>query len=90
MEIPFVVEVICDTKVCIRSTYLLINPVNDQVTDPVVAEKSFPHNEHLVPIELITKSTATSIRLRCSPGELAALDMPMRTDDINPDELGAT
>ena len=87
MEIPVGVEVFCNTEVCGRSTYLLINPVNDQVTHLVVAEKSFPHTERLVPIEWVTKSTATSTQLRCSPNELAGMDMFIQTDYLKPDKL---
>lgn len=87
MEIPVGVDVICGTEVCGRSTYLLINPVNEQVTHLVVAEKSFPHIEYLVPIEWIIESTATSTRLRCSPRELAGMDMFMQSDYLKPDEL---
>jgi len=87
MEIPVGVEVICGSEVCGHSMYLLINPVNDQVTHLVVAEKSFPHTEHLVPIEWISESTATATRLHCSPDELAGLEMFMQSDYLKPDEL---
>jgi len=87
MEIPVGVEVICGTQVCGRSRYLVINPVNDQVTHLVVAKKAFPHTEYLVPVDWILESTATSTRLRCSPTELAGMDRFMQTDYINPDEV---
>jgi sporulation protein YlmC with PRC-barrel domain len=87
MEIPVGVEVICGTQVCGRSMYLVINPVNDRVTHLVVAKKTFPHTKHLVPVDFIIKSTATSTQLRCSPTELADMDRFMETDFIKPDEV---
>ncbi len=74
MEIPIGVEVICGTEVCGHSTRLVINPVNDQETHLVVAEKHFPNTEHLVPVRQILESTATSTQLRCGPKELAGMD----------------
>ena len=87
MEIPVGVDVICGTAVCGRSKYLVINPVNDQVTHLVVAETALPHTEHLVPLDYILSSTATSTRLRCSPNELANLEPFMKNDCLNPLEL---
>ena len=87
MEIPVGVEVICGTQVCGRSMYIVINPVNDRVTHLVVAIKTFPHTKHLVPVDRIIKSTATSTQLRCSPTELAGMERFMETDFIKPDEV---
>lgn len=87
MEIPVGVDVICGTEVCGRSKYLVINPVNDQVTHLVVAEKTFPHARHLVPLDTVRSSTATSTRLRCSASELAGMDAFIPTDYLDPVEL---
>lgn len=87
MEIPVGVNVICGTAVCGRSKYLVINPVKDQVTHLVVAETALPHTEHLVPLDYILSSTATSTQLRCSPNELADLELFMKNDYLNPLEL---
>ena len=74
MDIPIGVDVTCSTQVCGRSTYLVINPVNDRVTHLVVAEKDFPHSERLVLVDYIVESTPASIRLRCTPCELVGMD----------------
>lgn len=87
MEIPVGVDVICGTEVCGRSKYLVINPVNDQVTHIVVAEKAFPHTEHLVPLDYFLSSTATSTQLRCTPDELAGMASFMKSDYLNPLDL---
>jgi uncharacterized protein YrrD len=89
MEIPVGVDVICGTEVCGRSKFLVINPVNDQVTHLVVAEKAFPHMEHLVPLDYILSSTATSTQLRCSAKELAGMEDFMPTDYLDPAALEA-
>ncbi|BBO93097.1 PRC-barrel domain-containing protein [Desulfosarcina ovata] len=87
MEIPVGVDVICGTAVCGCSKYLVINPVNDQVTHLVVAEKLPPHTERLVPLDYILSSTAASTQLRCSPSEFADLEPFMKNDYLNPLEL---
>ena len=74
MDIPIGVDEACSTQVCGRSTYLVINPVNDRVTHLAVDEKDFPHSERLVPVDYIVESTPTSIRLRCMPRELVGMD----------------
>ncbi|WP_054700242.1 hypothetical protein [Desulfosarcina cetonica] len=89
MEIPVGVDVICGTEVCGRSKYLVINPVNDQVTHLVVAEKAFPHAQHLVPLDTVQSSTATSTRLRCSASELAGMDAFIPSDYLDPVDLEA-
>jgi uncharacterized protein YrrD len=87
MEIPVGVDVICGTTVCGHSKYLVINPVNDQVTHLVVAEKAVPHREHLVPLDFILSSNATSTQLRCSVEALSEMDPFVETDYLNPIDL---
>jgi hypothetical protein len=83
MDIPIEVEVLCGVQVGGRSTYLVINPVTDEVTHLVVAEKDFPNTEHLVPVEQIVESSPTSIRLRCSPEELSRMTNFIKMDFID-------
>ncbi len=82
MDIPIGVDVICGTEVCGRSTYLVINPANDEITHLVIAEKSFPHTERLVSIDYVYETTPTIIKLRCSLEELSKMDPFMETDFI--------
>jgi len=70
MEIPLNAEVHCADGVCGRSTYVIVNPVNEEVTHVVVREEWFPHAEHLVPLDLVVESTPDTIRLRCTKGDL--------------------
>jgi sporulation protein YlmC with PRC-barrel domain len=90
MDIPINVEVLCAGKECGRSTSLVINPINEQVTHLVVAEKAFPNIEHLVPVDKILASTPNSIQLRCSQTDLAAIDTFEETDFIEAGKLEAS
>ena len=70
MDIPLNAEVHCVDGVCGRSTYVVVNPVNEQVTHLVVREEWFPHAEYLVPLDLVIESTSDTIRLRCTKEDL--------------------
>jgi sporulation protein YlmC with PRC-barrel domain len=70
MDIPLNAKVRCADGVCGRSTYVIVNPVNEQVTHVVVREERFPHAEYLVPLDLVTESTSDMIRLRCTKENL--------------------
>jgi sporulation protein YlmC with PRC-barrel domain len=70
MDIPLNAEVHCADGVCGRSTYVVVNPVNEQVTHVVVREEWFPHAEYLVPLDLVIESTPDTIRLRCTKEDL--------------------
>jgi sporulation protein YlmC with PRC-barrel domain len=90
MDIPINVEVLCAGKECGRSTSLVINPVNERITHLVVAEKSFPNIERLVPVETILASSPNSIQLRCSQSELSGMDAFEETDFIEAGQLEAS
>jgi len=90
MDIPINVEVLCAGKECGRSTSLVINPVNERVTHLVVAEKAFPHIEHLVPVDKILASSPNSIQLRCSQSDLTTMDTFEETDFIQAGQLEAS
>lgn len=89
MDIPIGVNVMCGTEVCGRSTYLVINPVNDEVTHIVVAEKAFPNIERLVPVGNILETSPTSIRIRGSVNDLKEMDSFMETDFIESGKVEA-
>lgn len=90
MDIPINVDVLCAGEVCGRSTYLVINPVNERVTHLVVAEKSFPNIERLVPVDNIIASTPASIQLRCNRTDLSEMDAFEQTDFIGTDQIEYT
>lgn len=74
MDLPLNVDVFCEKELCGKSTRLIMNPENKEVTHIVVAEKAFPHAEKLVPVSMITQSTSHGIWLRCSAAELKTMD----------------
>ena len=87
MDIPINVDVMCAGKPCGRSTYLIVNPVNEHITHLVVAEKAFPNIERLVPVDRILESTPKSIQLRCSQADLSGMDAFDETDFIKAGQL---
>jgi hypothetical protein len=81
MEIPLNAQVECTDGVCGRSVYVLINPVIDQVTHLVVSENS-SHIEYIVPVDVVSKTIADTIQLRCSKEELEKMDPFIKTTFI--------
>ena len=79
MEIPLNVQVECTDGVCGRSEYVLINPIIDQVTHLVVKEDSSPIAEYIVPVGVVSNTTAETIQLRCSKAELEKMDPFIKT-----------
>jgi len=90
MDIPINVEVLCAGKSCGRSTYLVVNPVNEHITHLVVAEKAFPNIERLVPVDKILASTPNSIQLRCNQADLSEMATFEETDFIEAGRLEAS
>jgi len=87
MDIPTRADVYCDGELCGRSTFVILNPLDEQVTHVIVEEKAFPNIERLVPIEQILETTPASIRLRCAPDGLSALEPFRETDFIDAGNL---
>jgi sporulation protein YlmC with PRC-barrel domain len=87
MDIPINVDVLCAGELCGRSTFLVINPVNEQVTHLVVSERAFPNIERLVPVNNILASTPNSIQLRCSQADLSGMEAFEETDFIGAGQL---
>ena len=90
MDIPIDVDVKCTGKLCGRSKYLVINPINDRVTHLVVAESDFPHIERLVSINEVIESKPDEIELRCSQEKLFTMESFEKTDFIGGDRLEPT
>ena len=81
MEIPLQAQVECTDGVCGRSVYVLINPVIDKVTHLVVKEDA-SSTEYIVPVDLLDKTIADKIRLRCSKAELKKMPPFIKTTFI--------
>ena len=91
MEIPLNAQVECTDGVCGSSTYMLINPVSEQVTHLVVRDNSSPHTEYIVPVDLVSATIEGTIQLNCSQAELEKMDPFIQTGFIQekvPDYVG--
>jgi len=87
MEIPLNAQVECTDGICGRSEYVLIYPLNNQVTHLVVKEDSSPNKEYIVPVDFVTKTIAETIQLRCSKAELKKMHPFMRTSFIEGEDI---
>jgi len=92
MDLPVNADVYCDDHHCGVSTYIIINPTTKKVTHLVVKEKAVPHIERLVPIELVSETSAQKIHLRCTPNQLEGLDSFIETEftrTVIPEYIGS-
>jgi sporulation protein YlmC with PRC-barrel domain len=72
MDIPINAKVQCTDGRCGKSTYVIINPVKEEVTHFVVKYKELPENpDRLVPVEKIADISGGLIHLSCTRAELA-------------------
>jgi hypothetical protein len=82
MDIPINVTVECIDGTGGRSTAIILNPTNDQITDLVVREPGLLGIERLVPVELVEERTPQLIRLRCTTDELATMQAFISTEFV--------
>jgi uncharacterized protein YrrD len=69
MEMPLGVQVHCTDGRCGRSTYIIVNPTNDEVTHLVVRERQPSRIEHLIPVNLVKSTFADVILLNITKEE---------------------
>lgn len=83
-DIPIHAKVFCadSDHACGHTTYLVLNPVTDEMTHIVVQRGVWPRDECLVPINLVAESDPYHVRLSCSRHELAAMDAFIETEFI--------
>ncbi len=82
MDIPVHAEVYCSDGLCGHSTYIIVNPVSQQVTHLVVKEKRAPHTERLVPVNLVTETTHDLVQLSCTRDQLKKMEPFIETEYI--------
>jgi hypothetical protein len=70
VDIPVNVDVYCTDGLCGRSTYVLINPVRQEVTHLVVMEADAPQEERVVSTEIVSETTPDMIMLDCTKDQL--------------------
>jgi hypothetical protein len=82
VDIPVDVDVYCTDGLCGQSTHVLINPVRQKVTHVVVKEDEAPHDEHIVPIEMVLETTPDMIMLQCTRDRLSKIAPFVETEYI--------
>ena len=86
MNIPLNAQVEYTDGVCWhvvgRSEFVLINPIIDQVTHLVVKEDESPNSEYVVPLEVVTETTADTIRLNCTRAEMEKMKPFIKTQFV--------
>jgi sporulation protein YlmC with PRC-barrel domain len=70
VDLPMNAEVKCAGELCGHISNLILNPVTDTVTHIVVKSIRAPHQEYVVPVRDIVKSSANCIHLPFSSGQL--------------------
>jgi hypothetical protein len=91
MELPLKAEVVCTDGACGISEFVLYNPVLEQITHLVVKEDVEDHPEFILPLDLISESTDSSIHVTCSRAEFEKLQPFVITrfiKDMVPDYAG--
>jgi len=74
MEITLNVEVECIEGKIGRSTYLIVNPISQEVTHLVVRSNKRPHAERLIPIKWVKTSSHNGITVGCTYAEWEAME----------------
>jgi len=80
MVIPLNAQVECPDGICGRSTYVLINPVFNDVTHVVVKRGLLPKTEYLVPVEYVAGSITNTIRLGINKTEIEKMEPFIKSD----------
>lgn len=81
-DIPMDAEVHCSDGPCGRSTGLIINPADQEITHIVVKTTGRSHAERLIPIDWVVKTSHATIYLCCTQHELAEEDLFVEEDFV--------
>ena len=82
-NIPIGAQVVCTDGEAGKSTAVIINPVTRTLTHFAAQDRdSFAPTARLVPVELVSKTTADKIYLTCTRAELSELDIFSETHYI--------
>jgi hypothetical protein len=85
MDIPVNVNVHCADGLCGRSTYVLIDPVLEQVTHLVVRDAEAPHTERVVPVTSVAGTAPDVILLKCTRKEFQGMEPFILTEYVKED-----
>ena len=81
-ELPIKAKVECTDGECGQSSYVLINPLTEQLTHLVVRESQGPHTEISVPVASVKGVIGGVIQLQCTQAEFAAMAPFIQTEYI--------
>lgn len=74
IDLPMQAEVNCSDGIAGLSTYIIANPINQQLTHLVVKSLKPPFSEYLVPINKVEATAPHQIALKCTRHELENME----------------
>ncbi len=74
IDIPVNAEVRCSDGQAGRSTFVIVNPVNQLLTHLVVREEWPPFAEHMVPVDRVEETSPDMIKLNCTLDQLRKME----------------
>ncbi|MEW6404145.1 MAG: DUF1269 domain-containing protein [Chloroflexota bacterium] len=80
-------EVYCSDGAVGLSTYVIVNPINHQITHLVVKSLLSPFCEVIVPVDLVEETTSDLIRLKCTQNDLRKMEPFEREEYIRTEIL---
>ncbi len=75
IDLPIKAQVHCSDGIAGRSTYIIGNPINGEITHLVVQSLLPPFHEYLAPIDQVTGTTDDQIQLKCTRGDLNQMEL---------------
>ena len=88
IDLPTKAEVHCSDGPAGRSTYIIGNPINTEITHVVVQSFLPPFHEYLVPIAQVAATTDRRIHLKCTRNDLNQLEL-FEYEEYIPTEIPA-
>jgi uncharacterized membrane protein/sporulation protein YlmC with PRC-barrel domain len=86
INLPSKAEVHCSDGVAGRSTYIVVNPINHQLTHLVVKSDRLPFHEVIVPVDQVEETTTDLIRLKCTRNDLDQME-PFEFEEFIPTKV---
>jgi uncharacterized membrane protein len=74
IDLPTKAEVHCSDGAAGHSTYVIVNPINRQMTHLVVKSLLPPFHEYLVPVDHVEETTPNLIKLKCTRNDLSLME----------------
>jgi sporulation protein YlmC with PRC-barrel domain len=74
IDLPIKAEVLCSDGMAGFSTYIIGNPINNQVTHLVVKSIRPPFPEYLVPVAAVIETTPNQVNLNCTRDEMEKME----------------